>query len=389
GVFATGGHGLLGSGMGANLPRIRAMRRWSASPVFDESSLDIILKRAPDASYLSQQDAADPAEKIAPVFLTNGGDQFLMASWYPHPILRHKTGVIESLPCHSLATECLEPAAKAGSFFAGIEEWPADSSKPQSRPRVNIIAKSMSGTQQWGSISVYDGDSADVGRIVCDSSWRRFINLNITKTHPKLHQYFLNIVAWLTPKSKRDPWNRILCALAHAELNNLNARDIELEQIDWEPLIRAGTLVEEQLTRQHGPGATEELINELLRIAGASSSLKQLFSLRTSLEILKQRETLPNTLLVPRHLVRRAILGATAHSLLKTASLDYLPGTLMHTAEAQERLMRLTVKSGVRFAEQAIANFLNGALKSTRDFVQQVSPHPHEHTLSSEPVTLD
>jgi len=394
GVFATGGHGLLGSGMGANLPRIRAMRKWVMSPLFDENSLDMILQRSPDATHAPYSDTPDASEKIAPVFLTSGGDHFLMPSWYPHPVLRHPEGVIDTLPFHSLASECLEPKVKAGSFFAGIEEWPADSTKPNQRPGPVVVAKSNEGQRQWGSISIYDGDNARVGRILCDASWRRFINLNASATqeHPadhspestqrlnKLHRYYLNIAHWLAPRARRAPWHWLASILARADIEGMGIRHSELEKLAWAPLVRTGTLVEERISRQYGPGASEELIGELLHVAEASPQLKSVFSLRTPAEIIKQGEQAGTTLLLPRHLIRRAILGASAHALLQQDD----TGQMTH-----EQWMKTAMVCGVRYAELALAEFMSGALHSTREFVRHLRPQTASTRLNNEPAVLD
>lgn len=393
GVFATGGHGLLGSGMGANLPRIRAMRRWTASPIFDENSLDVVLKRNSDATIQQDKDLPDTPEKISPIFLTSGGDQFLMPSWSPHPILRHKLGIIETLPCHSLATECLEPLAIADVSFAGVEEWPADATKSTYRPSPTVVAKSINGNQHWGTVSVYDGDCANVGRIVCDSSWRRFINLNINSTfaeedlaatklvhpphknkvHPKLPQYYLNIARWLAPQDKRECWNWLLSTLARADLNSLGLHTHQSSDKEWGPMIRTGALLEDFLARQHGPGTAEELVAEFLTIADSASALKNMFKMRTPGEILKQSEIAQNTLLLPRHLVRRALLGSVANTLLHTFSINETAAYAEKKPTEQSNLMQMAVTSGVRKAEEAIADFMHAALNSTRHFIKQLN----------------
>lgn len=124
GVFATGDHETIGAGMGANIPRVRAMRNWSTIPMVNLNRHDTVLD--PGADNVRQfQDQADAIpQRIYPMFFSNGGPDNMGSSWNVHPVLRHSSGAVDYLPDHPHESECLAPTPAPGNF-AGVEEWPA------------------------------------------------------------------------------------------------------------------------------------------------------------------------------------------------------------------------------------------------------------------------
>lgn len=124
GVFATGDHETIGAGMGANIPRVRAMRNWSTIPMVNPNRHDTVLD--PGADNVKQfQDQADAIpQRIYPMFFSNGGPDNMGSSWNVHPVLRHSSGAVDYLPDHPHESECLAPTPAPGNF-AGVEEWPA------------------------------------------------------------------------------------------------------------------------------------------------------------------------------------------------------------------------------------------------------------------------
>jgi hypothetical protein len=67
-------------------------------------------------------------------------------------------------------------------------------------------------SKRIGLIAAYHGDRAGVGRIVADSTWHHYFNLNLTSLqHPaaagsdsdQIGQFYANLAVWLSPRSKQ------------------------------------------------------------------------------------------------------------------------------------------------------------------------------------------
>jgi hypothetical protein len=93
------------------------------------------------------------------------------------------------------------------------QTWP---SGPTSQPQPEVIAR---GTDKrngriYDLVIAYDGDDANVGRIVADSTWHHYFNVNLKGFPPggsvlsQLAQYYVNLAVWLAPATKRA---RIAC----------------------------------------------------------------------------------------------------------------------------------------------------------------------------------
>src|SRR5574341_279732 len=124
GLFATGDHETLGRGMGNHIPRVRSMRNWTSVPMETPSRLDTVIDPGSDNIKQFSDQANAIAQRIYPVFFSNGGPDSVASSWNVHPVLRHPSGAVDWMPDHPHESECLAPPAVAGSF-AGVEEWPA------------------------------------------------------------------------------------------------------------------------------------------------------------------------------------------------------------------------------------------------------------------------
>lgn len=144
----------------------------------------------------------------------------------------------------------------------------------------------------FGVISAYDGrlaqpyagQSQRPGRIVCDSTWHHFVNINLDGTGSgrtglgsgsgaaftpspdleKIYTYFRNIVRWLQPA------NRIWCSLfwdlaalrVHPDLfEELLERD---RLSGWRDLVGLGGAAQQLLALSYGRAALSEIVTGLL-----------------------------------------------------------------------------------------------------------------------------
>jgi hypothetical protein len=245
GVFATGDHGALGAALGGFVPRVRSMRRWFAEPgPFGEPV-------APDMTSPNRRDTNrtgptggfqfDDQSDIVPqpiqlVWRRRFISPFLRARW-PHPVLCGRKGAITILPDHPHEGECIERSdiePDREFDFAGhhVVEYPTVAG---GRPLPEVIAhstvlagnnvKDPTNAAIFGAIGTYDGDEAQVGRVLVDATWHHFININLVgqKDFPPgspekalgflspggedhleaIEEYFRNIAIWIAPESRR------------------------------------------------------------------------------------------------------------------------------------------------------------------------------------------
>lgn len=411
GVFATGDHETLGAGMGANIPRVRWMRDWSSVPMASITRHDTVLEPGSDGikQFADQGDAIP--QRTFPVFFSNGGPSEVASSWNVHPVLRHESGAVDYLPDHPHESECLEPVPFAGNF-AGVEEWPAVGGM-QPAPQVVAVsisagrfvssgAPTASGTKppvkprSFGAISAYDGDSANVGRIVCDATWHHFVNVNLngsgsgrsglyaagspTPEYLKIQRYYLNTVRWLAPKSRRSCWPFLQAALARFDFEIAEMRLPLPHPCPWDPLLKIGLAAEEAITRHWGEGATADIVDDLVSINGSNPALSQIVKAQpaaalvtsAALAAAKASEAKePEPSLLPLQNIRRVILGSIVNQLAFRFPED--EGKLAALFErAQPKLVESVIGEAVNGAAQAIDDFLQVALKRTAALAKSI-----------------
>jgi hypothetical protein len=280
GVFATGDHSGMGSDMCGRIPRVRTMRKWygDASDLpsdYPAQARDFSGATVPSVNWpggsspsASRADtvqynpapAPDPTKDDKPVVNGAGGvfqfedqsddiPQTLTIRGAPHPILQGSSGQINRFPDHMHEGEVVTPLSLAQVLQIAnntIVEYPSLNGT-QPAPRVIATGDFVKGhgttvdntrcTQQnfvtdnretpqgtIGTVCVYDGRPAGVGRVVTDGSFHHYIDLNLngdpcaveTSTHNRatgfgapftaptpggvladLQQFYVNTVVWL------------------------------------------------------------------------------------------------------------------------------------------------------------------------------------------------
>lgn len=245
GVFATGDHEDLGGGLCARIPRVRNMRMWywpnpgpngePVAPKVDEEDRHDTLTRRNGETIAFDHQSDDVPQEIVPKMYTRFTG-FLRKTSYPHPVLCGPKGVIKRMPDHPHEGHCYEPSDLNLSFTfngATFEEYPTGANGV--RPTPEVIARSRNNhrdptdvkgalnAKEFGSIGVYDGHRISIGRILVDSTWHHFFNINLTgrpgSSDPRAQQgfygspagldayedikaYFRNIAVYLARKSQ-------------------------------------------------------------------------------------------------------------------------------------------------------------------------------------------
>jgi hypothetical protein len=404
GVFATGDHETIGAGMGNNIPRVRRMRNWATIPMVNPNRHDTVIDPGVDNIKQFDDQADAIPQRIYPVFFSNGGPDNVASSWNVHPVLRHPSGAVDFLPDHPHESECLAPVPVAGNF-AGVEEWPApvgggaripaqvaavsisagrfitDTLKPPVRPRC------------FGAISIYDGDAAQVGRIVCDATWHHFVNINLngsgaapdttalprtglyatgipTPEYLKIQRYYLNTVRWLAPIGRRFCWPFLVAALVRFDFEVLELRLPEPHPCPWDPLIRIGLVVEEAVTRYWGSGALADIVDDMLTTTGIAPTMTRLLKAQQYAQG-EEKGKREEPSLLPLQDMRRAILGSAVNLLA-----DKLPEDEEKLADlmrgGHDDLAFKLISEGIRGAEKAIGDYLQRALKNTMSLTEML-----------------
>jgi hypothetical protein len=181
-----------------------------------ETRLDTAVSADPNDPNVAF-DASPIPKTIYPAFYSSNGKRKAA----PHEVLAlDGYRAIRHLPSHQHEGKCLVPSGSIPNEFRG------------SAPTLEALALTAAGTGKkssdvirdvrlFGAVGVYDPanlDSANVGRIVVDSTFHHWIRQNIMalpcgKYDRELAAYYRNIARWLIPPEKR-PAARIASLLA-------------------------------------------------------------------------------------------------------------------------------------------------------------------------------
>ncbi len=404
GVFATGDHSTIGQGMGASLPRVRGMRNWSGVPMSDQNRHDTVIDPGSDNIKQFNDQADAIAQRIYPFFFSNGGPANQASSWAPHPVLQHPSGAVDFLPDHPHESECFAPTPVAGNF-AGVEEWPAPAGGG-ARIAAKVAAVSMSAGRfvtdsgkppvnphSFGAISAYDGDAANVGRVVCDATWHHFVNINLngsgggvdangqprlglysggvaTAEYLKIQRYFLNTTRWLAPKNRRYCWPFLVAAVTRFDFELAELQLPIPHPCPWDPLLAIGKVAEDALRRHWGPGAANEILDAMADAGKASPTWRQVL-VSTSSQADREAKDASGGSLLPVADLRRAMLGSLINVLVHRLPADRAKLESM-LRDGVEDLAQKHFAEGLAAAEKGINEHLGKAMDQTASMVKSI-----------------
>ena len=217
GVFATGDHDSIGAEMSGRIPRVRAMRCWygpgdSASPMpvtFPRNFLPLGTVRADTTqqSPLSDYGLDNNGVNEGFVWFENQSDsipQTITPTASPaHPILRRGGSDITVFPDHMHEgntlgvvgdydyTQTLTFAGQPVVEFpavAGHRELPEIVATGQSVPFASrrasaggaVLDPAIPSPKTVGTLSVYDGREAGVGRVVTGATFHHYVDINLS-----------------------------------------------------------------------------------------------------------------------------------------------------------------------------------------------------------------
>ena len=255
GVFATGDHEDLGALMCGGVPRVRSMRKWyfpgpgplgepGAPPAVGTNRIDTTQPAHHEAEVQFDNQSDDIPQPISPKYYLWNTSVFTRRV-YPHPVLCGPNGPITVLPDHMHEGEVIEPDDLGHVFSFGgqsFREYPNGADGQPVRPEIIATGKVLPETNHasepshtgdpnyvatartFGVIGAYDGHRAGVGRVVVDSTWHHFFDINLigdpaAPAGPKQHgfhaspqgeaalaeitAYYRNIATWIARPARQ------------------------------------------------------------------------------------------------------------------------------------------------------------------------------------------
>lgn len=194
----------LGRAIGRCVPRAGLLRQWEGPPT----------SRAIDRNNTLVNPGFQLDRFPQQLVLRNVNlDGDLDANGQPHPLFYYEQDqFIEVFPDHAHEGAVVTPDTLDAS-------WPSGP-KGQTQPQVVALGRNKRDDTDLNIIATYNGDLVGVGRIVADSTWHHYMNLNLLSfQHPapvgsvsdQIGQFYGNLAVWLAPRRKRIAMARAMC----------------------------------------------------------------------------------------------------------------------------------------------------------------------------------
>jgi hypothetical protein len=283
GLFATGDHGSLGRTMGGSIPRVRDMRFWDNTPLGSTNDTNEV---SMNGRRRNDTNKPRPGNATATSF-DHQSDEFpqriavrTFGNGMPHPLLSINTairpsGIIDIMPDHPHEGECTPETSFTVNGVTVSTQIIATSFVPGGN---TSGTKAQTDPHCFPSISVFDGRLANVGRIVIDSTWHHFVNINLNgagSSQPGLtnadfdvvQHYYMNIARWMTRRKFMLCMIKLIAfdlfknsQLIEASLNEPNKN---IKEISLADLSSIGALAEEVLATKYNPAFARTILLEI------------------------------------------------------------------------------------------------------------------------------
>lgn len=198
----------LGRALGRCVPRAGSLRKWEGPPTYHAAdSLSTIGDSGFQTDHVPQQ--------LQLLTVDEDGDPD--PAGQPHPLFFYRGGeFIEVFPDHAHEGAVIIPDETAP---LDPDVWPIGVDGRQPRPHVVALGRDARKPDPLNIVATYDGDLGGVGRIVADSTWHHYMNLNLRgfpqsapvgSASDQMGQFYANLAVWLAPKSKRQEMARLM-----------------------------------------------------------------------------------------------------------------------------------------------------------------------------------
>jgi hypothetical protein len=201
----------LGRALGRCIPRAGELRDWegkpTAQPRFSFNTQVVI--SGTDVDDTGFQQDATPQQLILQSFNDKGRPSL---TGQPHPLFFYRQGhAIRLFPDHLHEGAVVVPDSLS-------ERWPKKAGV-QPQPRVVAYGLDKRNGNLLKLVAAYDGDFVGAGRVVADSTWHHYFNVNLRSfRHPgapfsatdQIGQYYRNLALWLTPLKLRVKMTEVM-----------------------------------------------------------------------------------------------------------------------------------------------------------------------------------
>jgi hypothetical protein len=266
----------LGRALGRTIPRAGEMRSWEGDPTSYRGHRFNTQVAVPGGSPSAPGLEGDPTpQRIQPTLFDEIGRPAQIGQ--PHPLFFYRDEVpIQVLPDHAHEGGIVVPD------LSNEDIWKRNSVGFQPVPHIAAQGFDAERRIPVNLISTYDGTSVNVGRIVADSSWHHYFNLNLESLlfpaapdspADQIGQFYGNLAIWLSPPKKRQE-------MAQLMIDWLAKQPMVLEEngpgeiTDPAALLATGGAVLKPLKRIASPCEIHELLQMTL-VAESNSSVKK------------------------------------------------------------------------------------------------------------------
>jgi hypothetical protein len=196
----------LGRALGHRVPRAGRLRKWKGPPTrFKEDSFNSqVLTTGTDPDSIGLHSDPVPQQLILRTFNSLGEP---LQNGQPHPLFLYMPDRwIQVFPDHAHEGSVVIPRK------LGERTWPKGK-HIQPKPRVVAHGVDKRNARILNIVAAYNGDSAGVGRIVADSTWHHYFNVNLNLFRPpgeedspadQIGQFYANLAIWLSPYNIRS-----------------------------------------------------------------------------------------------------------------------------------------------------------------------------------------
>ena len=403
GLLAMGDHADLGASLCSRVPRARSMRKWTNAQGVPQPNgpdrHDTLLK-GHDSFYTFNDESDDqPMKTTVRKYPLWGFSPFFHRSM-PHPVLCGANGVIDILPDHPHEGEVIEPTNLGQNFsFGAYVNKPEYPTVGANQPAPEIIAwahvqgdhtegrggaagtdrnKGPANTLMFGAIGAYNGHAANVGRVVVDSTWHHWFDVNLIgrpldspidpptgMVDPKalgflatpaglaawerIKNYYRNVAMWLASPAKQS------CMFMHATWGGVLRYPL-VEQLHPKlPLWELGGYARDAIGRRAG----QCTITEWVRV---------LFPVEIS-ELLKRRPA-PCLTCPPFEMIELYTLGGIVREML---TLVY--ASRAGKGEVDEKALARAMVAGSEIGIKEFLTTHQESLKHTQALMKRLEPN--------------
>jgi len=202
----------LGRAIGHKVPRAGLLRKWEGPPTHccdDSFNTQVFLLGSDPAAGRFEIDGTPQKldlQRFDPDGTPNPQGQ-------PHLLFTGRNGqFIDVFPDHMHEGEVIIPGE------LDCKRWPSCSGL-QPQPRILAEGTDKRDNSTRPVVAAYDGDAVNRGRVVADSSWHHYFNLNLEPFPPDsapgtagdlIGQFYGNLVVWLAPLSVRVEMGKLM-----------------------------------------------------------------------------------------------------------------------------------------------------------------------------------